>query len=157
MSPSFTTATLYLLLFHVLIMENNTTNLLPLEKTENVLGMNSLESKRQSIESARYSSETLLRDENIGRTIARGAGAVFGSLVLLKSVEGVREDIRSKKMTSWTYSRVILDFTASGALIGFSAGFTLYGIILGITLGVGSLITEIVLLRKGKKQTVSTT
>ncbi len=110
----------------------------------------SAESKKQSIESARYSSETLMKDSTLGKSIVRTAGGIFGSLILLRSIGGVLNDIKSEKMDSWIFSRVILDFTASGTLIGFAVDRTLIGMIGGLSLGILSLITELFIFKQKK-------
>jgi len=45
-------------------------------------------------------------------------------------------------------SRIIMDFTASGALIGYAAGYTLWGISLGASLGLSLLIVELFCIKK---------
>jgi len=101
-----------------------------------------IESRKDSIEKAKFSSETVLRDSSIKEGITRIIGGMFGFLVLLSSISNVEKDFKSKVRSPWTYSRIILDFTASGALIGYAIKNTLIGITLGLIIGVIMVIIE---------------
>lgn len=106
------------------------------------------EGKKESIESAKFSAETTLKDSKLKETLGRTLGGILGVLVLLGSITNVVQDFKDKKKGPWTYSRIILDFTASGALIGYALENTLLGLKFGIILGLSVLLIEIILLRK---------
>jgi hypothetical protein len=108
---------------------------------------NIAEGKKESIESARYSAETTLKDSNLREGIGRGFGGFLGFLILMGSITNVIEDFKIKKKNIWTYSRIILDFIASGALIGYALENTLLGLKVGGIIGLTTLVAECVFIR----------
>ena len=109
---------------------------------------NLTDGKKESIESAKFSAETAFKDSNIKETLAKTLGGVLGLLVLFGSITNIIEDFKTKKKNPWTYSRIILDFTASGALIGYAFENTMFGLKFGIIIGIITLLAEVILLRK---------
>lgn len=107
-----------------------------------------VEGKRESIDSARVSADTVLKDSKIRDTIGRFFGGFLGLMVLFGSVTNVIQDFKTKKTSPWVYSRIVVDFVASGALIGYALNQTLIGIIAGFTIGILTLIMELVYLKK---------
>lgn len=106
------------------------------------------EGRKESIESLRYSTETVMKDNKLKEIFGRTLGGIFGFAILFSSITNVVTDFKSKKRSPWIYSRIILDFTASGALIGYALGETLIGISLGIAIGLIILILEVITKRK---------
>jgi len=138
LSPSITTAPIYLLIFVSLTMENQTLSLgkPPQETSETI------ESRKDSIERARFSSEAVLRDSSIKESITKIIGGMFGFLILISSISNIEKDFKLKNKNPWVYSRIILDFTASGALIGYAAKNTLIGLAIGLVFGITMVIIE---------------
>lgn len=102
------------------------------------------EGKKESIESLRYSTDTVLRDNNIKQIIGRIFGGIFGITILFSSITNVITDFKLKKRSPWIYSRIILDFTASGTLIGYTINHTIPGLFIGLGVGITTLIAEII-------------
>lgn len=107
-----------------------------------------IEGKRESIDSARVSADTVLKDSKIRDTIGRFLGGFLGLMVLFGSVTNVIQDFKTKKTSPWVYSRIVVDFVASGALIGYALNQTLAGLIAGFTIGVLTLVMELIYLKK---------
>ena len=110
--------------------------------------INLAEGKKESIESARFSVDTTLKDSKLRDNLGKTFGGVLGGLVLLGSLTNVIEDFKTKKKNPWVYSRIILDFMASGALIGYAFENTLLGLKCGIAIGVITLILELIFIKK---------
>jgi hypothetical protein len=126
-------------------MENISLTKEPLNKT-----INFGDGKKESIESAKFSVDTTLKDAKLKDTLGRTFGGVLGGLVLLGSLTNVFEDFKSKKKNPWVYSRIILDFMASGALIGYALENTLLGLKFGLAIGALTLILELFLIKREK-------
>ena len=107
------------------------------------------EGKKESIDNAKMSAETAFKDTTLKANVGRTLGGIFGFLVLLGSVTNVIEDFKKNKRNPWVYSRIILDFVASGALIGYALKNTLLGLELGVTAGGIILIMELIYIKKG--------
>jgi hypothetical protein len=105
------------------------------------------EGKKETIESAKFSAETTFKDANLKETFGRTLGGILGVLVLFGSITNVIQDFKIKKRNPWIYSRIILDFTASGALIGYALENTLWGLKLGVAVGLIILMVEMICLR----------
>ena len=101
-----------------------------------------IESRKASIEKAKFSSETVLRDSSIKESITRIIGGMFGFLVLINSISNIEKDFKSKNKNQWIYSRIIMDFTASGALIGYAAKNTIIGLVIGLIFGIIMVVIE---------------
>ncbi len=69
-------------------------------------------------------------------------------MVLFGSVTNVIQDFKTKKTSPWVYSRIVVDFVASGALIGYALNQTLMGLITGFFIGIVTLIMELIYLKK---------
>jgi hypothetical protein len=106
------------------------------------------EGKKETIESAKFSAETTFKDSKLKESLGKTLGGILGVLVLFGSITNVLDDFKTKKRNPWTFSRIILDFTASGALIGYALENTLIGLKLGISVGLIMLLAELILLRK---------
>jgi hypothetical protein len=111
-------------------------------------GLDIMEGKKESIESAKFSAETALKDSRIKETIGRTLGGLLGIFLLFGSITNVIKDFSNKKKSPWIYSRIIMDFTASGALIGYAVGYTLGGIGIGFLIGIITLIAELYCINK---------
>lgn len=107
-----------------------------------------VEGKKESIDSVRVSADTVLKDSRIRETIGRFFGGFFGIMVLFGSITNVIQDFKTKKMSPWVYSRIVVDFVASGALIGYALNRTLIGIVAGLIIGILTLIMEMLYLKK---------
>jgi hypothetical protein len=106
------------------------------------------EGKKESIESAKFSAETTVKDSRLKETVGRSLGGLLGILLLFGAITNVAKDIKEKKKSPWIFSRIIMDFTASGALIGYAIGYTLQGISLGALIGIATVIFELIYSRK---------
>jgi len=106
------------------------------------------EGKKETIEGAKISAETALKDSRLKETLGRSLGGLLGVFFLFGSITNVLQDFRRNKRNPWTYSRILLDFTASGALIGYALEDTLLGLKLGIGIGVITLLAELIFIRK---------
>lgn len=124
-------------------METIQTNIQQTPQTTNIA-----EGKKESIDSARVSAETALKDSKIKETIGRTFGGILGVLVLLGSVTNVIEDFKVKKRNTWVYPRIILDFMASGALIGYALENTVLGLKAGLLVGFLTLLIELLFIKK---------
>jgi hypothetical protein len=102
-----------------------------------------LEGKKESIDGARVSAETVMKDNRIKETLGRIFGGMLGLLVLFGSITNVIQDFKTKKRSPWVYSRIIIDFVASGALIGYALEQTLWGLIAGFGIGIITMLVEI--------------
>lgn len=107
-----------------------------------------VEGKKESIDSVRVSADTILKDNKIRDTIGRFFGGFLGLMVLFGSVTNVIQDFKTKKTSPWVYSRIVVDFVASGALIGYALNQTLIGLITGFAIGILTLIMELIYLKK---------
>lgn len=105
--------------------------------------MDLVEGKKESIDGARVSAETVLKDNRLKETIGRILGGILGLLVLFGSITNVIQDFKTKKRSPWVYSRIILDFVASGVLIGYALEQTLLGLLSGLTVGIIILLCEL--------------
>jgi len=118
-------------------------------KAEAIKGTTDIaEGKKESIESAKFSAETTLKDSRIKETLGRSLGGFLGVLLLFGAITNVAKDIKDKKKSPWIFSRIIMDFTASGALIGYAIGYTLRGISIGAVIGLATLIFELIYSKK---------
>ena len=61
----------------------------------------------------------------------------------MNSVLSVRKDLKRKKIEKWVYSRVIIDFTVSGGLIGFALKNMMLGLEIGFLIGIFVLMSEV--------------
>jgi hypothetical protein len=102
-----------------------------------------VEGKKESIDGARVSAETVLKDNRLKETIGRMLGGILGILVLFGSITNVIQDFKTRKRSPWVYSRIILDFVASGVLIGYALEQTLFGLLSGLTVGIIILLCEL--------------
>ncbi len=102
-----------------------------------------IEGKKESMDGARVSAETVLKDNKTKELLGRIFGGLLGFLVLFGSITNVIEDFKTKKRSPWVYSRIMLDFIASGALIGYALEQTLWGLYVGLTVGGIILVCEL--------------
>ena len=102
-----------------------------------------VEGKKESIDGARVSAETVLKDNSLKETMGKMLGGILGLLVLFGSITNVIQDFKTRKRSPWVYSRIILDFVASGVLIGYALEQTLVGLLSGLTIGVIILLCEL--------------
>lgn len=109
------------------------------------------EGKKESIESAKFSAETTVKDSRIKETIGRSLGGLLGIFLLFGAITNVAKDLKAKKKSPWIFSRIIMDFTASGALIGYALGYTLQGLSLGVVIGILTLLFELFYSRTKEK------
>jgi acid phosphatase family membrane protein YuiD len=107
-----------------------------------------IDNKKQSLDSARFSTDAAFKDKSIKDGVVRGLSGILGILVLSNSINNLREDFKNNKIDFWIVSRVIVDFTASGALIGYAFNNVLFGILIGAIVGLIALIVELVSLKK---------
>jgi len=62
-----------------------------------------MEGKKESIESAKFSAETALKDSKIKENIGRVLGGLLGIFLLFGSITNVVKDFKSKKRSPWVY------------------------------------------------------
>jgi hypothetical protein len=102
-----------------------------------------LEGKKDSIEGAKVSAETLMKDSKTKELLGRFFGGILGVMVLFGSITNVIQDFKTKKRSPWVYCRIILDFVASGALIGYALEQTLIGLSIGLIIGIITMLFEL--------------
>jgi hypothetical protein len=125
---------------------------IPQEAKSNSSSLDLSEGKKESIDSAKYSADAVLRDKSIGEVITKSISGIFGATVLFGSITNVIKDFRNNKKSPWVFSRILVDFLASGALIGYALGYTLIGIYVGSSIGVLTLIAEIIFKKRCDKK-----
>jgi hypothetical protein len=148
LSPPFTTAFLYLVLFPIATME--TTQQVQDVGEIHFEGRSSSEEQIMKVETAKFSAESALEEEKMERSTVKGIGGILGILLLFNSIANVIKDIKTKKMNGWTYSRVLVDFTVSGGLIGYAFSNMLFGMKVGIIIGIMILFIELYLVKYKK-------
>jgi len=107
----------------------------------------SSEEQIMKVETAKFSAESALEEEKIQRSTVKSIGGVLGILLLFNSVVNVIKDIKTRKINGWTYSRVLVDFTVSGGLIGYAFSNMLFGMEIGVFMGVIILIIELLIIK----------
>lgn len=105
------------------------------------------EGKKESINSAKLSADTALRDKNMNQGIIKSFSGIFGFLLLFNAISNFMKDIKGKPQSTWDYLRIVFDFTVSGIMIGYTFNKTLWGIILGFSAGLFLVIFKFIKLK----------
>ncbi len=108
------------------------------------------EEQIMKLESAKVSADSALAESKISSSIVSTLGGVLGVLVLFSSISNLAKDFRAKKTNPWTYSRIMIDFSVSGGLIGYAFGHMFLGLEAGFIIGILVLILELIFIRKNK-------
>jgi hypothetical protein len=110
------------------------------------------EEQIMKVETAKFSAESAAAEQELDTSIVRAIGGFLGALILFNSIANVYRDIKRKKLNPWSYTRIVLDFTVSGALIGYGLEHMLFGIQAGFLVGIFTLILELLIIKKLKKK-----
>jgi hypothetical protein len=116
---------------------------------ENVAGKVA-DSRRENVENARFSADTLSRDAQL-KNIARAFSGILGVVILFRAIANTIYDLKHPKKNPWIFSRVILEFTASGILIGYSLSHILIGMSLGFFTGAAIVLVELKVFKKNAR------
>jgi hypothetical protein len=74
-------------------------------------------------------------------------GAFFGFLVFLGALTSAAHGMKVAKVDSWSLSKILFNFMASGTLMGFALQRTLEGAVIGSFIG---LIATSLIMRRHK-------
>ena len=103
------------------------------------------------VETAKFSAESAAAERELEPSMVKGIGGFLGALILFNSIANVFRDVKRKKLNPWSYTRIILDFTVSGAMIGYGLGQMLLGMKSGLVLGLITLVTELIIIKRRNK------
>ncbi|MFA6022556.1 MAG: hypothetical protein WC781_00545 [Candidatus Pacearchaeota archaeon] len=105
------------------------------------------DARKDSLNNAKYSTETLAKDSELGK-VSKAFGGLFGALILFSAINDTFETIKNKNKNTWVFARNILEFTSSGVLIGYAVEKTLIGLFAGLGIGITVLIIELIVCNK---------
>jgi hypothetical protein len=106
------------------------------------------EEQIMKVETAKFSAESAAAEQELDTGVVRAIGGFLGALILFNSIANVFRDVKKRKLNPWSYTRVVLDFTVSGALIGYGFEHMLVGIQAGFVIGIVTLLLELKLIAR---------
>jgi hypothetical protein len=110
------------------------------------------EEQIMKVETAKFSAESAAAEQELDTSIVRLIGGFLGALILFNSIANVFRDISKRKLNHWSYTRIVLDFTVSGALIGYGLKNMLFGIQAGFIVGIITLLIEVSIIKRLNKR-----
>jgi hypothetical protein len=105
------------------------------------------DSKKSSVDSAKYSADVALKDKSLKENFVSCLSFLFGLAVFFSSVGNVYIDIKKQRKSLWVYFRIIIDFVASGVLIGYALNYTIWGLGLGFSVGILAIVIELKMIK----------
>ena len=112
------------------------------EKPEEVL-----KARKDSLDGAKASADTLYKDSAL-KALARTFSGVIGAIMLLSAIGNFADNIKSKKKNFWIYPKTVMEFVASGVLIGYAVEYTMMGLVAGASVGLILVFIELWMIRK---------
>lgn len=126
-------------------IERDTREMAEEEKPEDAL-----KARKDSLDGAKFSADTLYKDSAL-KAMARTFSGILGSIMLLSAIGNIADNIKKKKKNFWIYPKTIMEFIASGVMIGYAVGYTLIGLIAGTGVGIVLLFIELWLIRQSRQ------
>jgi hypothetical protein len=126
-------------------IEKDTKEMAEDDKPEDIM-----KARKDSLDGAKFSADTLYKDSTLKVMMSAFSG-ILGSIMLLSAIGNIADNIKKKKKNFWIYPKTVLEFIASGVLIGYALGYTLIGLIAGAVVGVVLLAIEIKMIGKKEK------